>query len=273
MKIFIDSGILEEVREIESYGILNGVTTNPSLMKKAVEKLKKEGKEVDMEDYIKEIILAANRKPVSLEVISTDYEGMVREGRLLYKKFNHHSGNIVIKIPISSAFGKEVNTFDALRAIKTLREKEIAVNCTLVFTPEQALLAAKAGATYISPFVGRIDDYLRTKSKIKFEKSDYFPAGGFEKKGKLLDDNGIVSGVDLISQISKVLKNNGFESKIIASSIRNPRQVRECALAGADIATIPFNTIKEMIKHPKTKEGMEKFTKDIVLEYSNLLKE
>lgn len=273
MKIFVDTGILEEVKEIESYGILDGVTTNPSLMKKAVAKLKEEGKDVDMEEYIKNIVKAANGKPVSLEVISADYESMVREAKLLYKKFNKISGNVIIKIPVNSAFGGKDNTFDALKAIKTLRREDIPINCTLVFSPEQALLAAKAGATYISPFAGRIDDSLRKKAGIKFEKTDYYPEEGLEGENGILEDNGVLSGVDLIEQIAIILENYGFDSQIISSSTRNPRQVRECALIGAHIATIPYKILKQMIVHEKTQEGMEKFTSDVVLEYADVLKE
>ena len=133
---------------------------------------------------------------------------------------------------------------------------------TLIFTPEQALLAAKAGAAFVSPFAGRIDDYIRSQHKIPFEKSDYYPEEGQKKKDELLEDNGIVSGIDLVTQIVDVFTIYDIKTEIIAASLRNTRQVREAALAGADIATIPFKVIDQLAKHPLTDIGMEKFLAD-----------
>ena len=157
------------------------------------------------------------------------------------------------------------------RAVRELSTAGIPVNCTLVFTPEQALLAAKAGAKYISPFAGRVDDFLRSRGGIPFEKSDYYPMEGVEKDGDVLADGGLVSGIDMVAQCVQVLRYFGFDTDVLAASLRNPRQVREAALAGADVSTLPFSVIKDMLKHHKTYEGMAKFTADIVPEYAKIM--
>ncbi|MFB6246453.1 MAG: transaldolase family protein [Candidatus Pacearchaeota archaeon] len=270
MKVFLDTANLEEIKEAKELGILDGVTTNPSLMKKEVERLKKKGKNINLEKYIKDILKTCKGKPVSLEVTTNTYEEMVKEGEKLYKKFNPIAKNVYIKIPSNPSFkensGKE---FEGLKAIRALSKKSIPINCTLIFTPEQALMAAKAGAKFVSPFAGRIDDFLRDKEKRKYEKHDYFPAfGDTNKKGQLLEDNGIVSGVNLISEIKEIFEEHDIESEVLAASIRNPRQMRECALAGADIATCPYEVLKSSMEHKKTFEGMKKFTKDVVEEYA-----
>jgi len=140
-----------------------------------------------------------------------------------------------------------------------------------VFTPEQALLAAKAGAKYISPFTGRIDDYLRDLNNIKYSKSDYFPKEGLVD-AEVKEDNGICSGIELVRQCVEILKIHKLNSEIIAASMRNHRQVREAALAGAHIATVPLSVLKELVKHQKTYDGMKKFTEDSVSEYDKLVK-
>ena len=271
MKIFIDSAKLDEIKQAYSTGIINGVTTNPSLIKKAVEQLKKDGEKVNMTSYIKKILKVARGTPVSLEVTETTYEGMVKQGLRLYKKFNKVAKNVYIKIPVNPSFDDKPN-MDGIRAIKTLSQKGIPINCTLIFTPEQALLAAKAGAKFVSPFAGRIDDYIRSNNKIKFEKTDYFPREGLVKKNKLLDDNGVISGIDLVQQIVEIFKAQNIRSEVLAASLRSPRQMREAALVGADIATMPFSAIQQLLIHYKTQEGMKSFTKDIVPEYTNLTK-
>jgi len=274
MKIFIDSADIEEIREAENYGILDGVTTNPSLIKKAVDKLKKSGGKINMEIYIKEILKICRGKPVSLEVIGTSYEEMVREGESLFKKFNSTSKNVYVKIPVNPCLNKNCsNSSDGIRAIKTLSKKGIPVNCTLIFTPEQALLAAKAGAKFVSPFAGRIDDYIREKNKIKFGKEDYFPKEGLKKGNNILEDNGIVSGVDLVKKCAEIFKLHGIKTEVLAASLRNTRQVRECMEVGADISTLPLNVIKELLEHYKTTEGMNNFVKDIVPEYAKVIGE
>mgnify|MGYP000105980126 CR=1 FL=1 len=176
MKIFIDTAKLDEIKEACSWGIIDGVTTNPTLIKLAVETEKGKGKNVNMEDYIKEILKAVGKGgAVSLEVISLKSEAMVEEAQILYDKFNPVAENVVIKIPINTYSGdSSAGDFEGIKAIKVLREKGIPVNCTVIMSPEQALLAAKAGATYASPFAGRIDNYVRTNLGISFEKKDYF---------------------------------------------------------------------------------------------------
>ena len=272
MELFLDSAKIEEIKEVKSYGILDGVTTNPSLIKKAVDELKKKGKKVDIEKYIKEILRVCKGKPVSLEVIGTNYEDMLREGRILYKKFNKISRNVYVKIPVDPCMedkcGKDA---DGIKTIKALSKEGIPINCTLIFTPEQAFLAAKAGAKFVSPFMGREDDYIREINRIKFEKEDYFPMEGFRKGKKVLEDNGIVSGIDLIAGCVDILRKSKLKSKVLAASIRNVRQFREVASVEADIATVPLSVVRKLLVHKKTQEGMKKFTKDIIPEYAKIL--
>ena len=256
MKIFIDTAKISEIKEAISWGIVDGVTTNPSLIRKAVES---EAKGMKLEDYISEILkVAGKNRPVSLEVMSLKADDMVREATILYTKFNDIAGNVVIKIPINTYMGY----YEGLKAIKALSEKGIPVNCTLIMTPEQALLAAKAGARYVSPFAGRVDDYIReTKLGLKrgkdFQKGDYYPwdGKGVEEKKKK-------SGSNLVEKTVMILENYDYETEVIASSIRNARQVREVAIIGTHIATIPFKVLEEMLLHPKTEEGVKKFSED-----------
>ncbi len=274
MKIFVDSAILHEIQEAYSFGILDGVTTNPSLLKQAVTDLQQKNQKISLEDYIKQILLTAKNTPVSLEVTDYTYEKMISQAKTLYKRFNPIANNVNIKIPINTSFPDESgNDFEGLKAIKTLAKAKIPTNCTLIFTPEQALLAAKAGATYVSPFAGRIDDYLRNQQKHSFKKTDYYPQEGIFSKDAIIQDNGIISGVDLVAQIVDLFDIYQFKTEIIAASLRNTRQVREVALAGADIATIPFPVIKDLLTHYKTKEGMQKFTDDVVPEYEQLTRD
>jgi transaldolase len=296
MKIFIDSADLNEIKQACEWGIVNGATTNPSLIKKAVDERK--GK-IAMEDYIKEILRTVPG-PVSLEVIAVKANEMIEQARLLYKKFSSY-GEVVIKIPINPSLGGDGLDFDGLKAIKNLSDEGIPVNCTLVMTPEQALLAAKAGASYVSPFAGRIDDYIRAKMGMKigvdFKKEDYFDYELLKniREMKIREfiknlnsvveiyrskdiwgllyssqDDGIISGVDLVAKIVKIYRNYGYKTQIIASSIRNARQVREVAEVGADIATLPFDVIKEMVRHHKTLEGMRLFMADVVPQYEEI---
>ena len=208
MKIFIDTDNVNEIKEAANWGILDGVTTNPSL-------IAKEGR--DLKEVIEEICSIVDG-PISAEVISLECDKMVEEALELVKLHK----NIVIKIPMC---------IEGLKAVKILNEKNIKTNVTLIFSSQQALLAAKAGATYVSPFVGRLDDI------------------------------GMV-GTNLIDEVSAIFKNHSIKTEIIAASIRNPIHASECALAGADIATIPFNVLKQMAKHPLTDIGIEKFLAD-----------
>ncbi|MEM2455046.1 MAG: transaldolase family protein [Candidatus Bathyarchaeia archaeon] len=297
MKIFIDSADLDEIKRACEWGIIDGATTNPSLIKKAVEK---RGGKVFMEEYIKEILKTVPG-PVSLEVIAVRAEEMIKQAKMLYEKFSPY-GEVVIKIPVNPSLSEDDNLdFDGLKAIRQLSKEGIPVNCTLIMSPEQAILAAKAGATYVSPFAGRIDDYIRAKMNMRigvdFKKEDYFDYILLSRIGSLkldeqlskygstieayksqdlrrfietIQDNGILSGVDLVAKIVKIFRIYGFKAQIIVSSIRNSRQVREAAEAGADIVTMPFEVIKEMIKHPKTLEGMRDFMADIVPQYREI---
>ncbi|MEM4282626.1 MAG: transaldolase family protein [Candidatus Woesearchaeota archaeon] len=269
MKIFLDSAKLDEIAYCYSARIVDGVTTNPSLLKKAVDELKAKGKRVELLSYIKEILRVAKGTPVSLEVSSFAYEKMVEEGKRLYRIFNPVARNVYIKIPVNPSFSDEPST-DGLKAIRTLTAAGIPVNCTLIHTPEQALLAAKAGAKIVSLFAGRVDDRIRELNNIQFQKGDYFPAYGWRKDNTILEDNGIISGIELVRQTVEIKKKYGFNAQVLAASMRNPRQVREAALVGADIATCPFDVIKGCLQHPKTEEGMRRFTADVVPEYAVL---
>ena len=208
MKIFIDTADIGEIKEALSLGVLDGVTTNPSLVAKT-------GKE--FEPCIKEI-LETVPGPVSVEVLATEYKAMVTEARQ-YAKWGQ---NVVVKVPIIK---------EGLKAIKTLSSEGIQVNVTLCFSPLQALLAAKAGAAYISPFVGRLDDIA-------------------------------TDGMELIQQIVDIYDNYAFDTEVLVASVRNPMHVLQAALMGADVATIPLKVIEALLKHPLTDSGLAKFLAD-----------
>jgi len=208
MKIFIDTANVEHIREMNSYGIVNGVTTNPTL-------IAKEGR--NFAEVVKEICEIVDG-PVSAEVISDKAEDMVPEAEELSKIHK----NVIIKIPM---------TGEGLKATKLCKAKGIQTNVTLVFSPTQALLAAKAGATYVSPFVGRVDDI-----------SHY--------------------GMDIVDQILAIYENYGFDTQVIVASIRNPLHVLEAAMMGAHVATVPYKVLKQMLKHPLTDIGIERFLAD-----------
>lgn len=273
MKIFIDSADIDQIREAFSWGIVDGITTNPSLIKKAVEKTKAAGEKISLEDYISRVLETAGDAPVSLEVIGTTEADMTAQGRHLFRRFNPVARNVVVKIPVNP--GCEPNAaqrWDGLKSIRTLASEGIPVNTTLIFTPEQAWLAAKAGASYVSPFAGRIDDDLRKKAGLSAGKFDYFPVSGVEAGGKPVADGGIRSGIQLVEEIVALFSNYHFECEVLAASLRHPRQVRECALAGADVATIPFEVLRELPEHHKTVEGMKAFVADVVPEYADIFK-
>ncbi len=210
MKLFIDTAKVEDIRRANDMGIICGVTTNPSL-------IAKEGRV--FEDVIREIASIVDG-PISGEVkaTTTDAAGMIEEGR----RIAAIHPNMVVKIPM---------TEDGLKACKVLSQEGIRVNMTLIFTAAQALLAARAGAAYVSPFLGRLDDIS-------------------------------TSGVELIETITEMFAVSGIETEIIAASVRHPMHVVDCALAGADIATVPFKVIEQMIHHPLTDSGIEKFQAD-----------
>jgi len=296
VKIFIDTAKLEEIKEANSWGIIDGVTTNPSLIKKAVDSLEKK---VSMENYIEDICKEVDG-PVSLEVKSQGAKEMIEEAKKLYNKFNHVNNNVVIKIPVNTAMEDDQENYEGIKAIKKLKEIGIPTNATLIMSPNQALLAAKAGAKYASPFLGRIDDYIRVKMVLKpgkdFDKVSYFDEKLMQNikhektkeiiREEIKEDIGkiytnerlnalsadVKSGIDVVRKIKKIFENYKFKTEIIAASIRNARQVMEVAEIGADIATIPFDVIAQMIKHYKTQEGMKNFTKDIIPEYEALFK-
>jgi transaldolase len=209
VKFFIDTANLNEIREAAELGVLDGVTTNPSLVAK-------EG-DLDFREHIAAICAVVDG-PVSAEVTSTDFEGMMREGR----DYAGIAKNVVVKVPL---------TRDGLRACKALSSDGIKTNVTLVFSAPQALLAAKAGASFVSPFVGRLDDIGQ-------------------------------DGMDLISEIVDIYANFDFETEILVASVRHPIHIAQAARLGADVATMPFKVIEQLLKHPLTDIGLEKFLKD-----------
>lgn len=210
MRFFIDTANVDEIREANDMGVICGVTTNPSL-------IAKEGR--DFNEVIKEIAgIVDGAISGEVKATTTDAENMIKEGR----EIAAIHPNMVVKIPM---------TAEGLKAIKVLTAEGIKTNCTLIFTANQALLAARAGATYVSPFLGRLDD-ISTR------------------------------GVDLIQEIAEMFGVAGIETQIIAASVRNPIHVTDCALAGADIATVPYKVIMQMVKHPLTDSGIEKFQAD-----------
>ncbi len=208
MKIFIDSADINEIKEANALGVVDGVTTNPSLVART-------GK--DFKTVIDEIVAEVDG-PISAEAVSLDSEGLITEGRKLSKIHN----NIVVKIPM---------TTEGLKAVHTLTGEGVKTNVTLVFSPMQAMLAAKAGATYVSPFVGRLDDISH-------------------------------DGMELISQIVEIFDNYAYQTELIVASIRHPLHVVESARMGADVATIPLAVIKKLAEHPLTDIGIEKFLAD-----------
>lgn len=208
MKIFIDTANVEEIREASKLGILSGVTTNPSL-------IAKEGR--DLKEVIEEICSIVDG-PISAEVMSLNSDEMIKEARELAKLHE----NIVIKIPMC---------VEGLKAVSVLSKEGIKTNVTLIFSPLQALLAAKSGASFVSPFLGRLDDIGNP-------------------------------GIEVISQIADMFKLHGIKTEIISASVRNPMHVLDAAMAGSDIATIPYNVIMQMTKHTLTDIGIEKFIKD-----------
>lgn len=208
MKFFIDSGDIGEIKAAAAMGLVDGVTTNPSLLAKA-------GK--PMQQALVEIAEIIDG-PISGEVLATDYEGMVREGREIAAIHE----NLVVKVPL---------TADGLRAVRTFKNEGIRTNVTLCFSANQALLAAKAGATYISPFVGRIDDVSH-------------------------------EGMQLIEQIVTIYGNYGFDTEVLVASVRTPTHVLQAALLGADVCTIPFKVIQQLAHHPLTDLGLAKFVED-----------
>ncbi len=208
MKFFIDTANIDEIKEAASMGLLDGVTTNPSLVAK-------EGK--NFKQLLNEILEVVDG-PISAEVVSTDFEGMVKEGRELAAIHK----NIVVKIPLIQ---------EGIKAVKVLSAEGIKTNVTLCFSASQALIAAKAGATYISPFVGRLDDISH-------------------------------SGMQLIDQIITIYNNYNFKTEVLVASIRHPLHLVEAAELGAHVATIPFGVIKKLFNHPLTDSGLEKFLSD-----------
>jgi transaldolase len=208
MKIFLDTANIKEIKEVAALGLVDGVTTNPSLLAKENRPAK---------DVLKEICSAVD-VPVSAEVISLNAEGMLDEAFELSKI----AKNIVIKVPLIK---------EGLKAVKVLSEKKIPTNVTLCFSPSQALLVAKLGADYISPFIGRFDDISQ-------------------------------AGIELVRQIKQIYENYGFRTQIIVASVRNPLHVVDAALIGADIVTAPFSVIEQLIKHPLTDIGIQRFLED-----------
>jgi transaldolase len=208
MKFFIDTANIQEIREAAEMGMVDGVTTNPSLVAK---------EKMDFHTLLKEICSIVDG-PISAEVISTDYKGILKEAKVLA---NLHQ-NIVIKVPLIK---------EGLKAVKTLSSDGIMTNVTLCFSPSQALLAAKAGATFISPFIGRLDDIS-------------------------------VNGMDLIAQILQIYRNYDFSTQVLVASVRHPMHVVEAALLGADVCTMPFKVIDQLIQHPLTDIGLQKFMAD-----------
>lgn len=209
MKFFIDTANLDEIKEANELGLIDGVTTNPSLVAK-------EGK-VDFKKRIAEICEIV-KGDVSAEVTALDTNGMLKEGRELAKI----APNVVVKCPL---------TWDGLKATRIFREEGTKVNVTLCFSASQALLAAKAGASYISPFIGRLDDVSE-------------------------------NGMQLIHNIVQIYDNYGFETEVLAASIRHPLHIVDCALAGADVATVPFKVLKQLVQHPLTDKGLTAFLDD-----------
>ena len=281
MQLYIDSSDIDEISDILSSGMSSGVTTNPSLLKNALEKHKVD----NLEQYIKAILkLIGKETKISLQVSGRDpsADAMIKEGRKLWDKFSRINNNAVIKIPVNPSCDEKSEYFGhGLRAIRVLSSEDVPVNVTVIERVEQAVLAAYAGARYVSPFVGRIDDFIRANLGVKFEKGDYFSANGVSINGVLVDDcYGNHSGLHLLERIIDEFDKRGLfgNTKILAASVRNIEQVKEIWKLGPDITTLPYHVFKEymgeirkMLEHPKTWEGARKFRDDVPEEYSRLL--
>ena len=209
MKLFLDTAVIDEIRTVHSWGVLDGVTTNPTLFAKAGGG--------SYPEVLREIA-GITSGPVSAEVVADDLEGMLREGRA----FARIAPNIIVKVPMTET---------GLMAISTFAEEGIRTNCTLIFSSAQGLLAAKAGATYLSPFVGRLDDIAE-------------------------------EGMDMVRELAAILETHGLDAEIIVASTRSPRHVIDGALAGAAVATVPFTVFQQMVKHPLTDKGIASFKAD-----------
>lgn len=251
MRIFIDTADLREIKEACSWGIVDGLTTNPTLIRKAVQA--EGGRNFDIAQHIEQICRIVPG-PVSLEVIGLDSDTMVSEAKKLHARFNPIKSNVVIKIPVNTNDGSgDHDNFRGLVAIRRLADLGIPVNATLIMTAEQALLAAKAGARYVSPFMGRIDDF------------------GKQEQDASSIHQPLPTGSEVVRQITTIFDNYRLETQIIAASIRHVGHARAAALAGATIATIPFAVLNEMSGHAKTEEGIQRFCADIIPEYSGLI--
>ena len=211
MKIFLDTANVDEIKKVRDWGLLDGVTTNPSLAAKEL------AKGISFKELVAQI-LKETPGPVSVEVVATDYDGMLKQAL----RIGTLADNAVVKIPM---------TLPGLKTIKTLTEKRIPVNCTLIFNPLQALFAAKAGAEYVSPFVGRLDDIGE-------------------------------DGMSIIDEIKTIFINYNIKTKILVASIRNPVHVLRSAIIGADVVTMPFEVVSKLTSHPKTDEGLKRFLDD-----------
>ena len=285
MQFYIDSSKYSEIEEISKSGILSGVTTNPSLLKAALS----EERINNLEVYIKNILkLAGEESTVSLQVTAhnKNYKSLAKEGFLLYEKFNPISNNVVIKIPTTPSYNsKDEFLFHGLKAISILSNKNIPVNTTLIITPCQAVLAAYSGASYVSPFVGRKDDYLRDLVNVKYKKEDYYSQYGAYKGSKNPAEiaydkiDNIHSGVHLVEKILDEFDKRNLKTKVLAASVRNVKQVEELWKVHPHIASLPYNVFKEalidflpsLISHPKTFEGVKKFSDDAPKEYKKLI--
>jgi transaldolase len=273
MKVFLDSAKLSEIEKAHSCGVLDGVTTNPTSIKNAMEDLKERGESLNIWEYTDRILMSSAGIPVILGVTESSYEGIANQGSALYYLFNPVAGNVYIKVPVNPSFEGECGRdLEGAAAIKTLSAAGIPVTATFIFTPEQALMAAKAGAKIVCLHAGKLDDHILARHDIIPNAAGCLPAEGLKTQTGVLDDNGIVSGVDLVKTTAALFKRYNLETQIMAASVRSVRQAREVALAGADIATLPLNLIESIMAHPKTREGMELFKQGILQEYADLTK-
>ena len=226
MKFFIDTADVEEIKEAHSYGWVDGVTTNPSLIAKQVEKYKDQGSSLEIANrLVLEILKIVENRPVNLEVTNIQTaKDMIDQAMGFIKEIGQKNGqdNLVIKVPM---------TAEGLKVVRILSQKGIKTNVTLIFNPIQALMCAKAGATYVSPFVGRLDDIS-------------------------------TNGMDMVSQISVLFGNYNFQTEILVASVRHPLHVLDAGLTAADVVTMPFKIMKQLVEHPLTHIGIDKFAKD-----------
>jgi len=273
MKLFLDSANIDEIKELNKYGLIYGVTTTVKSIKRYVQK---EEEDINLKKYMKSMLKINRKIPFFFDINDINKETFLKNGKNLYEELRKHYmfiriSNLYMNVPIDFSFSY-VPDFNGLRMIRNFKENKIPVNASLITKPEQALLAAEAGAKFVTINIGDVDDFIRKSSKVKFKENDYFPAQGLKKRGKVIEDEGIVSGIDLVYECVALFKERKNGCKIIVSDIRNSKQLREAMFTGADYVSAPYSLIKEGLHHDQTVKSLISYTRNVFEDYLNLNK-